>query len=366
MEDRICILGLGYIGLPTAGMFAVNGRRVLGVDINSNVVKKVKKGGVHIAEPGLRTVVSAAVESGNLEVSQEVSPSKVYIIAVPTPITKDKRADLSHLESASEMIVPHLKKGNLVIVESTVPPGATEKVVIPILEKSGLKAGEDFDVVHSPERVIPGKVLLELVENDRVIGGITHKAAQRAMEVYKTFVRGKIFLTDLMTAELVKLVENSFRDVNIAFANELFRICAELGVDVWEVRELANHHPRVNILEPGPGVGGHCIAIDPWFIVETSKEANLIKTARQVNDSMPYFVSNHIRKVVLQGEKVSLWGITYKPNVDDVRESPSLKIIEELKEDYKIGVFDPYVKFSEVTEVHSLEDPLSKTIPERE
>lgn len=359
-NHSICILGLGYIGLPTAAMFAVNDVPVLGVDVNHDVVAKVSKGGVHIAEPGLRTVVAAAVETGKLRVSNDVEPSEVFIIAVPTPITPEKGADLSYLKDAATMIKPHLKEGNMVIVESTIPPGATEEAVIPILEESGLIAGKDFDIVHSPERVIPGKVLVELVENDRVIGGITKKAAERARDLYRAFVRGNIYVTNLVSAELIKLVENSFRDVNIAFANELSRICSVLGTNVWEVREIANHHPRVNILEPGPGVGGHCIAIDPWFIVEKiPQEAKLIRAAREINDSMPHFVVDRVKSLVSPGGKIALWGVTFKADVDDTRESPSTEIINLLKkEDYTLGVYDPYIKQSEFTEMHSLEESI--------
>jgi UDP-N-acetyl-D-mannosaminuronic acid dehydrogenase len=361
-SQRICILGLGYIGLPTAGMFAINGIPVLGVDINKDILSRVEKGGVHIAEPGLRTVIAAAVGSGRLTVSPEVQPSDVIIIAVPTPITHDKKADLSHLVSASRMIVPHLQKGNMVVVESTIPPGTTEEVVLPILQESGLKAAEDFDLVHSPERVIPGKVLLELTENDRVIGGITPAAAERAKLLYQSFVRGKIYTTDIKTAEMVKLIENSFRDINIAFANELSIICSRLGINVWEAIEMANRHPRVNILEPGPGVGGHCIAVDPWFIVEKfPQESRLIGTARRVNDHMPEFIIDRIKSLLPTGQKVAVWGLTYKPDVDDMRESPSLDIVRLLqKEGYKTGVYDPYIKQGTETEVHSLQDSVDQ------
>ncbi|MDQ7822584.1 MAG: nucleotide sugar dehydrogenase [Candidatus Eremiobacteraeota bacterium] len=355
---RICILGLGYIGLPTAGMFAVNGMPVLGVDVNSAVVSQVAKGGVHIAEPGLRTVIQAAVGSGALRVSERPEPSDVFIIAVPTPLTAEKRADLSFVEEASSMIAPCLAKGNMVIVESTIPPRTTEKTVIPLIERPGLKAGVDFDVVHCPERVIPGKILLELVENDRVIGGITAEAARRAEALYRAFVRGKILLTDLVTAEMVKLVENSFRDVNVAFANELSRISAVLGINAREVISLANHHPRVRILDPGPGVGGHCIAVDPWFIAEcVPNEARLIRAARAVNDGMPAFVVDRIIARVPEKAKVALWGLTYKADVDDLRESPSLEVARLLREGgFSAGLFDPYVRNAPEIEVATLEE----------
>lgn len=359
-KNRICILGLGYIGLPTAGMFAVNGVPVLGIDTNKEIVDEIRKGGVHIIEPGLRTVVSAAVSSGNLTVSTEVAPADVFVIAVPTPLTEEKRADLSYLFDAAEMVMPHLKKGDMVIVESTIPPGTIQEGLIPLIEQSGLKVNADFDIVHCPERVIPGKILFELVENDRIIGGSSPDAAARAEKLYRTFVRGSIFLTDLVTAEMVKLIENSYRDVNIAFANELSLTCRHLGVNPWEAIRLANRHPRVNILEPGPGVGGHCIAVDPWFIVEKApQQSKLIQAARSINDSMPHVTVERISASVPAGAVVTLLGLTYKADVDDIRESPSLVIASLLKErGFTVKAVDPYVTEYDGLSAETIEEGL--------
>lgn len=359
-KNRICILGLGYIGLPTAGMFAVNGVPVLGVDTKKEIVDEISRGGVHIMEPGLRTVISAAVSSGNLTVSTEVAPADVFVIAVPTPLTEEKRADLSYLFDAAEMVKPHLKKGDMVIVESTIPPGTIQEGLIPLLEQGGLKVDVDFDIVHCPERVIPGKILFELVENDRIIGGSSPKAAARAEKLYRTFVRGSIFVTDLVTAEMVKLIENSYRDVNIAFANELSLMCRHLGVNPWEAIRLANRHPRVKILEPGPGVGGHCIAVDPWFIVEKAPlQSKLIQTARAINDSMPHDIVERISASLPAGAAITLLGLTYKADVDDIRESPSLVIASLLKDlGFLVKAVDPYARALPGLPVESIEEGL--------
>jgi UDP-N-acetyl-D-mannosaminuronic acid dehydrogenase len=362
-KNRICILGLGYIGLPTAGMFAVNGVPVLGVDTKKEIVEEIRKGGVHIMEPGLRTVISAAVSSGNLTVSTEAAPAEVFVIAVPTPLTEEKRADLSYLFDAASMVMPHLKKGDMVIVESTIPPGTIQEGLIPLLEQGGLKVNADFDIVHCPERVIPGKILFELVENDRIIGGSSPEAAARAEKLYRTFVRGSIFLTDLVTAEMVKLIENSYRDVNIAFANELSLTCRHLGVDPWEAITLANRHPRVKILEPGPGVGGHCIAVDPWFIVEKApQQSKLIQAARSINDSMPHVIVERISASVPAGAAITLLGLTYKADVDDIRESPSITIAALLKErGFAVRAVDPYVTGYNGISVMTLEEGLKES-----
>jgi UDP-N-acetyl-D-mannosaminuronic acid dehydrogenase len=347
MDSKICVLGLGYIGLPTASVLAVHGYWVIGVDVNPRVVETINKGGIHIYEPGLETLVNAATCSGHLVARSTPETADVFIIAVPTPVTDDKKADLSAVQAASESIVPFLRKGNLVILESTVSPGTTNNLVTPILECSGLKAGDDFQVVHAPERVLPGQILRELVQNDRILGGITPEAAQRAKEIYSSFVSGDIYLTDATSAEMVKLVENTFRDVNIALANELAQICDQLGISVWEIIGLANKHPRVQILQPGPGVGGHCIPVDPWFIVEKAPGlAGLIQQGRKVNDSMPHYVSHKIMSL-LQGipePVVTVLGLSYKVNVDDIRESPSFEIIAQLEAcGCKVQIHDPYV-----------------------
>jgi len=357
MAKTICVLGLGYVGLPTACMFAVQGHRVVGVDVKREVVETVTKGDIHIDEAGLKTMLQAAINSRNLVARTEVEPADVFIIAVPTPLTPDKRADVTCVERAARSIVPVLARGNLVILESTVPPGTTSNLLCQALSESGLKPGSDFHVAHSPERVLPGNIFSELVSNDRVIGGITRESAEIACELYKTFVEGEIFLTDATTAEMVKLVENTFRDVNIALANELAMIAAEKGVDIFEVIAIANRHARVNVHQPGPGVGGHCIPVDPWFIVESANDAGtLIKHARDVNDSVPERIVEFVQRVVGRDDtRISVWGVTYKGNVDDTRETPAVPIVKGLKDrGYQLGIFDFHAKHFEC-ELDSLE-----------
>ncbi len=327
--EKICVLGLGYIGLPTASTFATHGLRVVGVDVNTQVVTTLRNGGLHIHEPGLRTLVQAALGSGNLTIDQHPEEADAFIIAVPTPFKDDKKADLSYVTAAAEAIVPHLCPGNLVILESTSPPRTTVDMVAPILEKSGLKPGRDFHLAYSPERVLPGQILRELIENARVVGGIDQASAQAGRDLYKIFVRGDIFLTTSTTAEMVKLMENTYRDVNIAVANEFSRLTERMGVDIWEATTLANLHPRVNILRPGPGVGGHCISVDPWFLVEAAPDITpLIRTARVVNDAQPRYVLELLRRALgsLSGVHVAVLGLAYKPDVDDLRESPAIDV----------------------------------------
>ncbi len=342
---KICILGLGYIGLPTAAMFANYGVKVLGVDVKENVVEALNRGKVLIEEPDLKALVHSAVEKGNLRASTEPGPADAFIICVPTPLTEKKSAELSYVKSAAESILPHLKKGNLIILESTVPPGTTTDVLVPILQRSGLSCKEDISVAFCPERVMPGRILHELVHNDRVIGGYTRKGSDMAVDLYRSFVKGELFITDATTAEFVKLAENTYRDVNIALANEYAKMCQDCSIDVWEMTELANRHPRVEILRPGPGVGGHCIAIDPWYLVDTfGKTAKLIKASRDVNDSMPEHVFHLIEKHSRKG-KVALLGTAYKADVDDDRESPSLILAGILKEKgWEPVLSDPFVK----------------------
>jgi len=344
---RICVLGLGYIGLPTGAMFATHGFTVIGVDVKQDVVNIINNGGAHIEEPGLRTLVQAAVRSGNLQAVPRPCKADAFIIAVPTSLM-EKKADLTAVKSAAESIVPVLKREDLVILESTVPPTTTEELVAPILRKSGLTPGKDFYLAHCPERVLPGNILKEIIENARVIGGITPESAQKAKELYSSFVNGQIYLTDAATAELVKVMENTYRDVNIALANELSRICRKLGLDVWEVIELANKHPRVNLLWPGPGVGGHCLSVDPWFAAEKAPQtAKLIRLSREINDGQPQFVVSMIEEVTkgIPNPKVTVLGVTYKGNVDDTRESPAIAIIRSLEaKGYEVGVVDPHVK----------------------
>jgi UDP-N-acetyl-D-mannosaminuronic acid dehydrogenase len=279
--QRVCVLGLGYIGLPTASTFATHGLQVIGVDVNPHVVETLREGKLHIQEPGLLTLVQEALRSGKLAIAAKTEPADAFIIAVPTPFYDDKRADLSFVIAAAESILPHLKTGDLVVLESTSPPQTTAKIVAPILERSGMKAGVDFHLCYSPERVLPGQILRELVENARVIGGVTPASAQAGRDLYSVFVTGEIFVTDSTTAEMVKLMENTYRDVNVAIANEFSRLADRFGIDIWEAIGIANHHPRVKILNPGPGVGGHCISVDPWFLVEAAPDITpLIHMAR--------------------------------------------------------------------------------------
>ncbi len=362
----LCVLGLGYIGLPTASTFATHGLDVIGVDVNPYVVETLRNGGLHLHEPGLRTLVEAAFKSGHLRVSESPEEADAFIIAVPTPFFEDrlgeyqgrtyKRADLGAVKAASQAIVPYLRKGNLVVLESTSPPGTTEKVVAPILERSGLKAGVDFYLAYSPERVLPGQILRELIENARVIGGITPESARAGRELYAIFVKGEILLTDATTAEMVKLMENTYRDVNIAIANEFARLAERLGVDVWEAIALANRHPRVKILSPGPGVGGHCISVDPWFLVEAAPDlAQLIHTARQVNDEQPRFVLQKVRQVLgeLKGRHIAALGLAYKADVDDLRESPAIEVIHRLQEEgAQVKAFEPFKPQAQVEGVN--------------
>jgi UDP-N-acetyl-D-mannosaminuronic acid dehydrogenase len=331
---KICVLGLGYIGLPTATTFASHGLQVVGVDVNPQVVSSLQRGNLHIHEPGLSSIVQTALRSGNLTIHEKPEHADAFIIAVPTPIYEDRRADMRSVVSAAESIIPWLQQGNLVILESTSPPLTTAKLVAPILERSGLKAGTDFHLAYSPERVLPGQILRELIENARVIGGIDSESAQAGKELYQIFVKGEIFLTTSTTAEMVKLMENTYRDINIAIANEFSLLADRFGIDVWEAIAIANHHPRVKILNPGPGVGGHCISVDPWFLVESAPDITpLIHTARQVNDTQPHYVVDLVRKALggnLFGKRVALLGLTYKPDVDDFRESPALEVMRQL------------------------------------
>lgn len=344
--NKICVLGLGYIGLPTASTFATSGVKVIGVDVNQKVVNRLQNGEVHIYEPGLRTLVQAAVQSGNLVIADHPEEADAFIIAVPTPFYDEKKADLTYVKSATESIVPFLRKGNLVVLESTSPPRTTIDILIPILEKSGLKAGDDFHVAYSPERVLPGQILRELIENARVIGGMDEKSAQIGKALYQTFVKGEIITTTATTAEMVKLMENTYRDVNIAIANEFARLADRFGVDVWQAIEIANLHPRVNILRPGPGVGGHCISVDPWFLVEAAPDITpLIHTARLVNDSQPDYVVDLIKRILggLENKQVTVLGLAYKPDVDDLRESPAVEVAHRLAESgASVTAFEPF------------------------
>ncbi len=344
--EKICVLGLGYIGLPTASTFATHGIKVVGFDNNPQVVERLNAGELHIYEPGLRTLVQAALRSGNLIIDSKPQPADAFIIAVPTPFKDEKKADMQYVVSAAESIVPHLRKGNLVVLESTSPPRTTVDIVQPILERSGLKAGADFYLAYSPERVLPGQILREMIENARVIGGIDPVSSQAGHDLYTVFVRGEIVMTDATTAEMCKLMENTYRDVNIAIANEFARLADHFGVDIWEAIALANRHPRVRILNPGPGVGGHCISVDPWFLVEAAPDISpLIHTAREVNDSQPAFVVDLVRRAIgsLNGVNIGALGLAYKSDVDDLRESPAIEICHLLaNEGACVTAYEPY------------------------
>lgn len=346
MTRSICVVGLGYIGLPTAIMFANHGVKVHGVDVNEQAVALISNKQLHIEENGLQERLERAIDEGMFTVSTTPIAADTYILAVPSPIDADRKANFDYIRSAAQSIVPFLEKGNLVILESTVPPKTVEHVLNPILEQSGLVVGEDLYVAHSPERVIPGHIFEELVSNDRIVGGVNEQSAQMTKELYEVFVQGKIHLTDATTAELVKVMENTYRDVNIAFANELAKIGETLEVDIWEAIKFANFHPRVNIHTPGPGVGGHCIAVDPWFLVELDpKNSKLIQWARETNDTMPKFVAEQVEVLVPEkGKKVTVLGLSFKGDVDDLRESPALEVIHHLVEaGYEVVSYDPHI-----------------------
>ncbi len=360
---KICILGLGYIGLPTAATFAANGVKVCGVDVNTRIVETLRSGEIHIHEPGLHDIYKSALASGNLNLATRPEEADAFIIAVPTPFYEDrlgehdarshKLADMRAVTSAAEAIVPYLRKGNLVVLESTSPPRTTVDLVAPILARSGLRPGQDFHLAYSPERVLPGKILLELIQNARVIGGMTPESAQAGADLYSIFVKGEIIRTDATTAEMVKLMENTYRDINIAIANEFARVADSFGIDVWEAISLANRHPRVKILSPGPGVGGHCISVDPWFLVESRPELTpLTSTARRVNDAQPSYVLQVVRRALsepdsppeaLRGKRIAALGLAYKPDVDDLRESPAVGVVRLLQEEgARVRAWEPY------------------------
>lgn len=335
MRRRVCVMGLGYIGLPTASLLGTKGYQVTGVDVTSDVVATINEGRIHIAEPDLDILVKSAVQSGNLTAALEPVPADVFIIAVPTPLRDGHDPDVSCVAKAAEAIAPVVGPGALVILESTSPVGTTEAVVAGALANAGHAVGEDVFVAHCPERVLPGRILTELIENDRIVGGINEASTEAAAEFFAEFVRGQVLRTNARTAEFTKLVENAYRDVNIAFANELSLIAEAWGINVWELIRLANRHPRVNILQPGPGVGGHCIAIDPWFIVAQNPErARLIRAAREVNDAKPGWVVERVRAKAAKFKEpvIGCLGLAFKADVDDLRESPALAIVRQLRE----------------------------------
>ncbi|MCA9649235.1 MAG: UDP-N-acetyl-D-mannosamine dehydrogenase [Myxococcales bacterium] len=328
------VVGLGYVGLPTAAVLATRGLRVAGVDLRADVVETINAGEVHIVEPELDALVRAAVAAGTLRAATAPVVARTHLICVPTPFRDGHQPDLSYVEAATRALVPVLRPGNLVVLESTVPPTTTRQLVAGVLAEAGLVAGRDVFVAHAPERVLPGAVIREVVENARVVGGVTEACTETAARFYEGFVKGEVHRARAETAELVKLAENAYRDVNIAYANELSNVCDELGLDVWEVIRLANQHPRVSILRPGPGVGGHCIAVDPWFIVATTPEQTpLIRAAREVNDARPERVVERVRGLAerFKRPRVACLGLAYKPNIDDMRESPAVEVVRRLQ-----------------------------------
>ncbi|WP_254535895.1 nucleotide sugar dehydrogenase [Halomarina litorea] len=333
--SSICVHGLGYIGLPTAAMLANNGHSVRGYDIDAARVKRLEEGESSIDEPGLDDFVQTAIESGALTVTTEIRPAEYHVICVPTPFDVEQReADLSYVRAASRTVRSELREGDTIILESTVPPGTTDTVIRPIVEESGLVAGDDFGLSYSPETVLPGNILEELRENDRIVGGISEESTTAAIDLYGSFVQGDIHTTaDTTTAEFVKLIQNTFRDTNIALANELAKIARDHDIDAREAIRLANEHPRVDIHHPGPGVGGHCLPIDPWFLGQNSDELDLVSTARQVNDGMTEYIVELLRKELgaLEGQRIAILGIAYKGNVDDIRNSPGLALARSLQ-----------------------------------
>ncbi|MGE7605405.1 nucleotide sugar dehydrogenase [Peribacillus frigoritolerans] len=348
---KLCTVGLGYIGLPTSIMFAKHGVDVVGVDISPRVIDSLNSGKIHIEEPGLQEALNEVVEKGLFRAALQPEKSDVFIVAVPTPNHDDeyKSCDLSYVLSAVKNVIPYLEKGNVLIVESTIAPRSMDDEVKPLVEQSGFKVGEDIYLVHCPERVLPGQILHELIHNNRIVGGITPNCTEAGAKVYSTFVQGEIIKTNAKTAEMSKLMENTFRDVNIALANELAKVCNNLEINALDVIQMANKHPRVNLHTPGPGVGGHCLAVDPYFIVAKEPEtAQLINLARNINTSMPEYVVENANTLMenVQGKVVTVFGLTYKGNVDDVRESPAMEILEILKNQgkYEVRAFDPHVE----------------------
>ncbi len=371
MEEQsltVSMIGLGYIGLPTAALIASKNIKVLGVDIQKKVVETINQGKIHIVEPDLAGLVAKTVQEKKLTAGTQPQASDVFVIAVPTPIQDDHKPDISYVKSATEMVIPHLKEGNLFIIESTSPVGTTEKMAELIYTKRP-ELKDKIYIAYCPERVLPGKVIYELEHNDRAIGGIDKASTEKAISFYRHFVKGKLYPTNARTAEMVKLVENASRDVQIAFANELSIISDKAGIDVWELIELANKHPRVNILRPGTGVGGHCIAIDPWFIVaDFSKEARLIKTAREINNYKTEWVIEKIKNTALtfelktgQKPKIAAMGLAFKPDIDDLRESPSLYVARVLKmQGFDVAAVEPNIDHSDEFELLTTDQAVDK------
>jgi UDP-N-acetyl-D-mannosaminuronic acid dehydrogenase len=363
LDKRICVMGLGYIGLPTAAILASRGYFVHGVDVSRKAVDAINEGRAHIVEPDLGILVQAAAQTGRLKAFSEPAESDIYLICVPTPVTDDHQPDISFVIVTTEMICPYLKAGDLVILESTSPPGTTAKIARIVKDRTGLQA-PDILFAHAPERVLPGRILREVVDNDRIVGGLDDASTEACAEFYATFVTGNILKTTARMAETVKLVENAYRDVNIAFANELSLLALDLDLDVWELIRLANRHPRVNILNPGPGVGGHCIAVDPWFLAASAPESTrLIQTARRINLEKTDWVYQRILACAerFRHPKIACLGLAYKPDIDDLRESPALEIVRRLKA-ARIGelfVVEPNIREFPEFELCGLDEALS-------
>ena len=364
---KICVMGLGYIGLPTASLLANRGYQIYGVDVVQSTVDTINQGEIHIVEPDLDTFVKSAVNSGNLIADIKPREADIFIIAVPTPFHDGYVPNIDYVISATRSIAPYLKKGNIVILESTSPVGTTDRVE-EVLKEEGIDTSTLY-IAHCPERVLPGCIMRELVGNDRIVGGTTPEATQKTVEFYNTFVKGEIFSTDAKTAEMAKLTENAYRDTNIAFANELSILCDKFDINVWELIRLANRHPRVNILQPGAGVGGHCIAVDPWFIVHAGgKDAKMIRTAREVNSYKTEWAIEKIKNKALKFEvdngrkaKIACMGLAFKPDIDDLRESPALYITRRLvAEEYDILAVEPNIKESDEFEIVNYQDALHK------
>lgn len=354
---KICTIGLGYIGLPTSIMFAKHNVEVVGVDVKQSAVDSLNNGKIHIEEPGLQEALEEVIQKGNFKASMQPEEADAFIISVPTPNYDDeyKSCDLTYVVSAVNSILPFVKKGNVIIVESTIGPRSMDDVVKPLVESAGFVVGQDVFLVHCPERVLPGKIMHELIHNNRIVGGITPACTEAGAKVYSTFVKGEIIKTNAKTAEMSKLMENTYRDVNIALANELTKVCNELDINALDVIQMANKHPRVNLHTPGPGVGGHCLAVDPYFIIAKAPEtAQLMHLSRGINNSMPYYVADNVHKLMqkVDGKVVTIFGLTYKGNVDDIRESPAMEIYELLKaqNEYEIRAYDPHVKLDWVEE----------------
>ncbi|MCI8547856.1 MAG: nucleotide sugar dehydrogenase [Bacilli bacterium] len=348
---KINVIGLGYIGLPTALMFATHGVEVVGTDYNEELVKILNEGKTTFDEKGLDELFNEALKS-NIKFTTEYQHEDIYIVSVPTPYEKEnKKIDPKYVVSAVETVLENCNKGAILIIESTISPGTIDKFVRPVITKKGFKIGKDIHLVHAPERIIPGNMVYELENNSRTIGADEKEIGEKVKKLYSSFCKGEIVVTDIKTAEMTKVVENTFRDINIAFANELSRICRDSGMDVYEVIKIANRHPRVNILQPGPGVGGHCISVDPWFLVGDYPEiVNVIKAAREVNDGQPRFVLERLKSIMEENQikditKVGIYGLTYKENVDDIRESPTLQMLEVMGDKAKeVKVYDPCVR----------------------